>query len=358
MFDKLAQLEKRYDELSLRISDPEVIANQAEWKKDVMAHSELEDIIEGYRAYKKIKEDHDGAMELLEGEDDPEMKALAEEEVETLKKEMDEWEEKLKVLLLPKDPNDSKNVIMEIRAAIGGEEAALFANDLYKMYARYVEKQGWKLEVMNSNITDIGGVKEIICLVTGKNAYSRLKYESGVHRVQRVPDTETQGRVHTSAATVAVMPEAEEVEVEIGPNDVKTDVFCASGPGGQCVNTTQSAVRLTHLPTGIVVSCQDEKSQLRNKEKAMKILRARIYEVMQEEQQGDISSKRKSMVGSGERSERIRTFNFPQGRVTDHRIGLTLHRLDSILEGNIDEIIDALIRDEQVRLLKEGVDEA
>lgn len=357
MFDKLAQLEKRYEELSLRISDPEVIANQAEWKKDIMAHSELEDIVEGYRTYKKLKEEYDGDMELLAEEDDPEMKALAEEEAQALKEQLHEWEEKLKVLLLPKDPNDTKNAIVEIRAAIGGDEAALFAHDLYKMYSRYAEKQGWKLEVMSSNFTDIGGIKEIICLISGKNAYSRLKYESGVHRVQRVPDTETQGRVHTSAATVAVMPEAEEVEVEIGPNDVKTDVFCASGPGGQCVNTTQSAVRLTHLPTGIVVSCQDEKSQLRNKEKAMKILRARIYEVMQQEQQGDISSKRKSMVGSGERSERIRTFNFPQGRVTDHRIGLTLHRLDSILEGNIDEIIDALIRDEQVKLLKEGVEE-
>ncbi len=357
MFDKLAQLEKRYEELSLRISDPEVIANQVEWKKDIMAHSELEDIVEGYRTYKKLKEEYDGDMELLAEEDDPEMKALAEEEAQALKEQLHEWEEKLKVLLLPKDPNDTKNAIVEIRAAIGGDEAALFAHDLYKMYSRYAEKQGWKLEVMSSNFTDIGGIKEIICLISGKNAYSRLKYESGVHRVQRVPDTETQGRVHTSAATVAVMPEAEEVEVEIGPNDVKTDVFCASGPGGQCVNTTQSAVRLTHLPTGIVVSCQDEKSQLRNKEKAMKILRARIYEVMQQEQQGDISSKRKSMVGSGERSERIRTFNFPQGRVTDHRIGLTLHRLDSILEGNIDEIIDALIRDEQVKLLKEGVEE-
>lgn len=357
MFEKLAQLEKKYDDLSLRISDPEVIANQAEWKKAVMAHSDLEDIVENFREYKKLKEEYDGALELLEEEDDPDMREMAEEEVSELKERLEELEEKLKFLLLPKDPNDSKNVIMEIRAGIGGEEAALFANDLYKMYCRYAEKQGWKIEVMSSNITDIGGVKEIICLVTGKNAYSRLKYESGVHRVQRVPDTETQGRVQTSAATVAVMPEAEDVEVEIGPNDVKTDVFCASGPGGQCVNTTQSAVRLTHLPTGIVVSCQDEKSQLRNKEKAMKILRARIYEVMQEEQQGDISSKRKAMVGTGERSERIRTFNWPQGRVTDHRIGLTLHRLDSILEGNIDEIIDALVRDNQMRLLKEGTEE-
>ena len=357
MFDKLAQLEKKYDELSLLIGDPAVIANQTEWKKYVMAHAELEDVVDGYRAYQKVKADYESAREMTADESDPEMKAFAEEEATENKKRMQEWEEKLKILLLPKDPNDVKNVIMEIRAGTGGEEAALFANDLYKMYSRYAEKQGWKLDVMNSNITDIGGVKEIICLIEGKNVYSRLKYESGVHRVQRVPDTETQGRVHTSAATVAVMPEAEEVEVEIGPNDVKTDVFCASGPGGQCVNTTQSAVRLTHLPTGIVVSCQDEKSQLRNKEKAMKILRARIYEVMQEEQQGDISSKRKSMIGSGDRSERIRTFNFPQGRVTDHRIGLTIHRLESILEGNLDEIIEALIRDEQVRLLKEGVAE-
>lgn len=355
MFEKLDQLEKKYDELSLLIGDPAVIADQSVWKKHVMSHAELEDIVEGYRAYKKVKAEYESDLELMSEETDAEMKALAEEEAAAAKKEMAVWEEKLKVLLLPKDPNAAKNVIMEIRAGTGGEEAALFANDLYKMYSRYAEKQGWKMDVMNSNITDIGGVKEIICLIEGKNVYSRLKYESGVHRVQRVPDTETQGRVHTSAATVAVMPEAEEVEVEIGPNDVKTDVFCASGPGGQCVNTTQSAVRLTHLPTGIVVSCQDEKSQLRNKEKAMKILRARIYEVMQEEQQGDISSKRKSMVGSGDRSERIRTFNFPQGRVTDHRIGLTIHRLDSILEGNIDEIIDALVRDEQVRLLKEGV---
>lgn len=355
MFEKLDQLEKRYDELSLLISDPAVIADQSVWKKHVMAHAELEDIVEGYRAYQKVKAEYEGDLELIAEETDAEMKALAEEEAAASKKEMAEWEEKLKVLLLPKDPNAAKNVIMEIRAGTGGEEAALFANDLYKMYSRYAEKQGWKMDVLNSNITDIGGIKEIICLIEGKNVYSRLKYESGVHRVQRVPDTETQGRVHTSAATVAVMPEAEEVEVDIGPNDVKTDVFCASGPGGQCVNTTQSAVRLTHLPTGIVVSCQDEKSQLRNKEKAMKILRARIYEVMQEEQQGNISSKRKSMVGSGDRSERIRTFNFPQGRVTDHRIGLTLHRLDNILEGNIDEIIESLIRDEQVRLLKEDV---
>ncbi len=356
MFEKLSQLEKKYDELSLLISDPEVINDQAEWQKHIKAHAELEDVVNGYRQYKSLQRELEGAEELLGEEDDEEMLEMAKAEAADLEEKMAALEQELKIMLLPKDPNDSKNVIMEIRAGTGGEEAALFANDLFKMYSRYVEKQGWKLEIMNGNFTDIGGVKEVVCLIEGKNAYSRLKYESGVHRVQRVPDTEASGRVHTSAATVAVMPEAEEVEVEIGPNDVKTDVFCASGPGGQCVNTTQSAVRLTHIPTGIVVSCQDEKSQLRNKEKAMKVLRARIYEVMQEEIQGDISSARKSMVGSGDRSERIRTFNFPQGRVTDHRIGLTLHRLDSILEGNLDEIIDALISDEQMKQLKEGVE--
>ncbi len=356
MFEKLNQLEKKYEELSLLIGDPEVINDQAQWQKHVKAHAELEDVVVCYRKYKSLQEELEGALELINEEDDEEMVEMARAEAATLEKQLQDLEQKLKVLLLPKDPNDSKNVIMEIRAGTGGEEAALFANDLFKMYSRYVEKQGWKMEIMNGNFTDIGGVKEVVCLIEGKNAYSRLKYESGVHRVQRVPDTEASGRVHTSAATVAVMPEAEDVEVEIGPNDIKTDVFCASGPGGQCVNTTQSAVRLTHIPTGIVVSCQDEKSQLRNKEKAMKVLRARIYEAMQAEIQGDISSARKSMIGSGDRSERIRTFNFPQGRVTDHRIGLTLHRLDSILEGNLDEIIDALISDDQMKQLKEGVE--
>lgn len=357
MFDKLAQLEKKYDELSLTIGDPEVINDQARWQKAVKAHSDLEDTVEEYRNYKSYAKDLAGSEEILAEETDEELREMAEAEAAELREKMTQSEEALKVLLLPKDPNDAKNVIMEIRAGTGGEEAALFANDLFKMYSRFVEKQGWKMEIMNGNFTDIGGVKEVVCLIEGKNAYSRLKYESGVHRVQRVPDTETSGRVHTSAATVAVMPEAEEVEVEIGPNDVKTDVFCASGPGGQCVNTTQSAVRLTHIPTGIVVSCQDEKSQLRNKEKAMKVLRSRIYEVMQEEINGDISSQRKSMVGSGDRSERIRTFNYPQGRVTDHRVGLTLHRLDSILEGDLDEIIAALIADDQMKLLKASAEE-
>lgn len=356
MFDKLSQLEKKYDELSGLISDPDIINDQNQWQKYVRSHSDLEDVVTKYRQYKAWQQELEGTMELLADDNDDEMREMAEADAEDLQEKMDQAEADLKIMLLPKDPNDAKNVIMEIRAGTGGEEAALFANDIYKMYSRYVEKQGWKMEIMNGNFTDIGGVKEVVCLIEGKNAYSRLKYESGVHRVQRVPDTDTQGRVHTSAATVAVMPEAEEVEVEIGPNDVKTDVFCASGPGGQCVNTTQSAVRLTHLPTGIVVSCQDEKSQLRNKEKAMKVLRARIYEVMQEEIQGDISSQRKSMIGSGDRSERIRTFNFPQGRVTDHRVGLTLHRLDNILDGDLDEIIDALISAEQMKQLKSEVE--
>ncbi|MDO4542037.1 MAG: peptide chain release factor 1 [Bacillota bacterium] len=356
MFDKLEKLEEKYEELSLLISDPEIINDQTQWQKYVRSHSELEDVVAKYRQYKAWKVDLEGTMEILAEDDDAEMREMADTVATDLREKMSAAEEEMKIMLLPKDPNDAKNVIMEIRAGTGGEEAALFANDLFKMYSRYVEKQGWKLEIMNSNFTDIGGVKEVICLVEGKNAYSRLKYESGVHRVQRVPDTETQGRVHTSAATVAVMPEAEDVEVEIGPNDIKTDVFCASGPGGQCVNTTQSAVRLTHIPTGIVVSCQDEKSQLRNKEKAMKVLRARIYEVMQEEIQGDISSQRKSMVGSGDRSERIRTFNFPQGRVTDHRVGLTLHRLDNILDGELDEIIEALISSEQMKQLQAEVE--
>ncbi len=357
MFEKLSQLEEKYNELSALISDPEIINDQSQWQKYVKAHSELEDVVTKYREYKSWEAELAGTNEILNDDPDPEMREMAEADAAELNEKMKAAEDELKIMLLPKDPNDAKNVIMEIRAGTGGEEAALFANDLFKMYSRYVEKQGWKMEIMNGNFTDIGGVKEVVCLIEGKNVYSRLKYESGVHRVQRVPDTETQGRVHTSAATVAVMPEAEEVEVEIGPNDVKTDVFCASGPGGQCVNTTQSAVRLTHIPTGIVVSCQDEKSQLRNKEKAMKVLRARIYEAMQEEIQGDISSQRKSMIGTGDRSERIRTFNFPQGRVTDHRVGLTLHRLDSILDGDLDEIIEALISAEQLKQLQSEVGE-
>lgn len=353
MFDKLDQIEIKYNELSAALSDPALINDQANWQKQMKAHAELAEIVTAYRDYRRCEEELAGAEELLAEEGEPEMRDLAAAEVEALRERLATLEQTLRIMLLPKDPHDAKNVVMEIRAGTGGEEAALFAADLYKMYHRYAEKQGWRLEVISGNFTDIGGVKEVICLIEGKDAYSRLKYESGVHRVQRVPETETTGRVHTSAATVVVMPEAEEVEVAIGPNDIRVDVFCSSGPGGQSVNTTQSAVRVTHLATGIVVSCQDEKSQIKNKEKAMKVLRSRLYDKMEAEKQGDISSARKRIVGSGDRSERIRTYNFPQGRVTDHRIGLTLHRLDDILEGNLAEMINALTSDEQAKLLKD-----
>jgi len=283
-------------------------------------------------------------------EDD--FRELVEMDLEELKEKKERLEKELKILLLPKDPNDEKNVVMEIRSGTGGEEAALFASDLLKMYSRYAEKKGWKVEMLSANYTDIGGFKEVIVMIEGRGAYSRLKYESGVHRVQRVPATESGGRIHTSAATVAVLPEAEEVEVEINPNDIRIDIFCSSGPGGQSVNTTQSAVRITHLPTGLVVSCQDEKSQHKNKEKALKVLRARLLEKAQEEQAGEMASARKTMVGSGDRSERIRTYNFPQGRVTDHRIGLTSYRLEEVLQGDLDEFIDALITSDQAEKLK------
>ncbi len=356
MFERIAQLEKKYEDLSLLIGDPAIINKQEEWQKYVRAHADLEEIVTAYRRYGQVEEELLGAKEILAEEKDAEMRQMAAAEIQELEQEKNLLEQKMKLLLLPQDPNDTKNVIMEIRAGTGGDEATLFANDLFKMYSRYAEKQGWRLEVLDGNFTDLGGIKEVVCLIEGKKVYSRLKYESGVHRVQRVPDTEGGGRVHTSAATVAVLPEAEEIEVAISPNDIRVDVFCSSGPGGQSVNTTQSAVRITHLPTGIVVSCQDEKSQIKNKEKAMKVLRSRIYEKMEEEKQGDISSTRKSMVGSGDRSERIRTFNFPQGRVTEHRIGLTLHKLDAILEGHLDDIIDALIHDEQMKQLREEVE--
>ena len=353
MMEKLAALSQKYDELTKLISDPEIIANQSEWQKYRKAHADLEDVVMAYREFDKCQQDLNAAQEMAAEETDPELKELAQAEAEEIKEKIARLEQQLKVLLLPKDPNDEKNVIMEFRAGTGGDEAGLFAGDLLKMYQRYAEKKGWRTEILESNVTDLGGVKEVIMLVEGRGAYSRLKFESGVHRVQRVPETESQGRIHTSAATVAVLPEAEEVEVDINPNDVKIDVFCASGPGGQCVNTTQSAVRLTHIPTGIVVSCQDEKSQHKNKDKGMRILRARVLEKMQAEAQGDVASARKSMVGSGDRSERIRTYNFPQGRVTDHRINLTLHKLEWVLQGDLDEIIDALITTDQAERLKQ-----
>lgn len=352
MLEKLQQLEEHYEELGRLISDPEIISQQSEWQKHTKAHAALMEVVETYRRYKdvlsKIKEN----KELLEDKLDADFKDLVEADLEELKETKERLEKELKILLLPKDPNDEKNVIMEIRGGTGGEEAALFAADLLKMYSRYAEKKGWKVEILTANYTDIGGFKEVVVMIEGKGAFSRLKFESGVHRVQRIPVTESGGRIHTSAATVAVLPEAEEVDIMINPNDIRIDIFCSSGPGGQSVNTTQSAVRITHLPTGMVVSCQDEKSQHKNKDKAMKVLRARLLEKAEEEQAGEMASARKIMVGSGDRSERIRTYNFPQGRVTDHRINLSSYRLEEVLQGELDEFIDALITSDQAEKLK------
>lgn len=352
MLEKLFEIERRYDELTQLLSDPVVLANQGEWQKHAKAQSAMTGIVEAFREYQEVLKSLEDTESLLSEKLDPELKEMAELEREELIAKREDLEARIKVLLLPKDPNDEKNVIMEIRAGAGGEEAALFAGDLYKMYTKYAEHQGWRTELMSASYTDIGGFKEIVFLVEGHGAYSKLKFESGVHRVQRIPATESGGRIHTSTTTVAVLPEAEEVEVEINPNEIRVDLFCASGPGGQCVNTTQSAVRLTHIPTGTVVSCQDEKSQLKNKEKAMRVLRARLLEKAQDEAHGEMASARKSQVGTGDRSERIRTYNFPQGRVTDHRIGLTLHRIESILLGDLDEIIETLTTTDQAEQLK------
>ncbi|MDD2400963.1 MAG: peptide chain release factor 1 [Clostridia bacterium] len=352
MLEKLKQLEERYDELTGLVSDPEIISDQEEWRKYTKARAALEDVVVVYRKYKELQQNIQDNNDLLEDNTDSDFRELVEIDQEDLKDKKEALESKLKVLLLPRDPNDEKNVIMEIRGGTGGDEAALFAADLLKMYSRYAEKQNWKVEMLSSNDTGIGGFKEAIVMIEGKGAYSKLKFESGVHRVQRVPTTESSGRIHTSAATVAVLPEAENVDIEIGPNDIRVDIFCSSGPGGQSVNTTQSAIRLTHIPTGIVVSCQDEKSQHKNKDKAMKVLLARLLEKAQGEQMGETASARKIMVGSGDRSERIRTYNFPQGRVTDHRIGLTSYRLESVLQGELDEFIEALITTDQAEKLK------
>ncbi|NLP37310.1 MAG: peptide chain release factor 1 [Firmicutes bacterium] len=357
MFEKLQAIEERYLELEKQISDPEVIARQDEWRKLTKEHARLTEIVNTFRQYRQVTSDLEEAKELLQETEDEEMQSFLKEEIAANSEQREELKEKLRFLLLPRDPNDEKSVIVEIRAGTGGEEAALFAGDLLRMYTRYAERRGWKTEIMDSNPTDIGGFKEVIFAIDGDGAYSRLKFESGVHRVQRVPQTESGGRIHTSAATVAVLPEAEEVEVEINQNDLRIDVFCSSGPGGQSVNTTQSAVRITHLPTGIVVSCQDEKSQLKNKEKAMRVLRARLFEKAQQEQQEQLAQERKSQVGSGDRSERIRTYNFPQGRVTDHRIGMTIYKLEQFLDGEIDEIVDALITNAQAEQLKKVDDE-
>ncbi len=352
MLDKLAGLEERYEKLNELLSDPDVISDTNKLREYSKEQSDLQDIVDAYREYKNINEQLEGAKEMLQEETDPEMKEMIQQELDELEPQIPELKEKLKILLLPKDPNDDKNVIMEIRGAAGGDEAALFAGDLFRMYHRYAEAEGWKIDVMEASSTGVGGYKEIIFMINGKGAYSKLKYENGAHRVQRVPETESGGRIHTSTATVVCLPEAEDVEVDIQEKDIRVDTFASSGPGGQSVNTTMSAVRLTHLPTGIVVSMQDEKSQIKNKEKAMKILRARIYDMYQQEAQAELDQTRKSAVGTGDRSERIRTYNFPQNRVTDHRIGLTIQKLDQILEGKLSEIIDALIMEEQAHKME------
>lgn len=352
MFEKLAFIEEKYEELSVKISDMAVIADIDTWRKLMKEHSDMTPIVEKYREYKEAKKSIAEAEEMLEEKQDAEFEELLREEINEAKAKIPQIEEELKVLLIPKDPNDDKSVIVEIRGGTGGEEAALFAAALFRMYSMYAEKKRWKIEIMNSNATELGGFKEISFSVNGQGAYSRFKYESGVHRVQRVPETESQGRIQTSAASVAVLPEVEEVELEINQNDLKIDVFRAGGPGGQCVNTTDSAVRITHLPTGLVVSCQDEKSQHKNKDKAMKVLRSRLYDLMEAERNASIAAERKSQVGSGDRSERIRTYNFPQGRVTDHRINLTLYKIDSVMNGEIDELIDALATFYQSEKLK------
>ncbi len=352
MFDKLSAIEERYNELSEKVSDPAVIADSANFAKLCKEQADIAPIVEKYKEYRAAKDTIAEGEEIIADPDmDKEMKELAEEEIKDAKERIEELSQELKILLLPKDPNDDKNVIVEIRGGAGGDEAALFAGDLFRMFTMYAESNRWKTEILSSNPTDIGGYKEISFSIEGQGAYSKLKFESGVHRVQRIPSTESGGRIHTSTVTVAVLPEVEEVEVDINANDLRIDVFRAGGPGGQCVNTTDSAVRITHLPTGLVVSCQDEKSQHKNKDKAMKILRSRLYDLVQQEQHDKIASERKSQVGTGDRSERIRTYNFPQGRVTDHRIGLTLHKLDAILNGDMEELISALITTHQSELL-------
>ncbi|WP_158736994.1 peptide chain release factor 1 [Alteribacillus sp. YIM 98480] len=354
MLDRLQAVENRYDELNELLSDPEVINNSKKLREYSKEQSDIAETVQTYRTYKEVTSQLDDAKSMLEESMDDEMEEMVKLEIEELSDKKEKLEEELKVLLLPKDPNDDKNVIVEVRGAAGGDEAALFAGDLYKMYSRFAEKNGWKPEVIEASPTELGGYKEIIFMINGEGAYSKMKYENGAHRVQRVPSTESGGRIHTSTATVAVLPEAEEVEVEVHEKDIRVDTFASSGPGGQSVNTTMSAVRLTHEPTGIVVSCQDEKSQIKNKDKAMKVLRARIYDMYQREAEAEYAENRKSAVGTGDRSERIRTYNFPQSRVTDHRINLTVQKLDQILQGELDEIIESLIVEEQAEMMEKA----
>lgn len=352
LIEKLIELEKRYEEISLKLADPSVIADQSTWKQLARSHTELQPVVESFKQYRRLRREMEEVQTLLTEGADPDMRELAQSELRGLEQRKEELERELRLLLLPKDPFEEKNVILEIRAGTGGEEAALFAADLSRMYSRYADSQGWKVEVLSSHPTGVGGFKEIVLSISGKGVYRKLRLESGVHRVQRVPITEASGRIHTSTVTVAVLPEAEEVEVQIDPKDLRIDVFRASGHGGQHVNVTDSAVRVTHIPTGIVVSCQDERSQHKNKVKAMRVLRARLFEKAKAEQQSQISQARKEQVGTGERSERVRTYNFPQGRVTDHRIGLTLYKLERILEGELDELIESLITHYQAEQLK------
>jgi len=352
MFDRLNELETKFAELSDQISDPDIIADNGRWRTLMKEHSDLTPVMDAYREHKRLSESIEEAKNLLNESSDEDLRQLAKDELKESQAAWEDTAEQLKVLLLPKDPNDEKNVIVEIRGGAGGDEAALFANTLFRMYGHYADYRRWKTEIMSANENGIGGFKEIVFMIQGRGAYSRLKYESGVHRVQRVPETESSGRIHTSTVTVAVLPEAEDVDVNLDMNDVRVDVYRSSGNGGQSVNTTDSAVRVTHVPTGIVVTCQDEKSQLKNKDKALKILRTKLYDLEQEKQRSQLSADRRSQIGTGDRSERIRTYNFPQSRVTDHRIGLTLHRLDAVLNGDLDEILDNCITQDQAKKLQ------